>query len=151
MPAAHLLPIKITMKVYNLSCQHDHCFEGWFSSEQDFVDQSERKLIGCPICDSSDVRRMPSAPRLNLSGSVAPAESNAALQALWLEAARQVVANTEDVGVQFAEEARRIHYDRAPMRAIRGVASSEERDALVDEGIDVVQFSLPPALKQPLQ
>ncbi len=52
--------------------------------------------------------------------------------------ARHVIANTEDVGEAFAEEARKIHYHESPDRPIRGVATSDERDALADEGIDVI-------------
>ncbi|MDB5840964.1 MAG: hypothetical protein JWQ23_2916 [Herminiimonas sp.] len=72
------------------------------------------------------------------------------LRAQWMEMARDVIAATDDVGAGFAEEARRIHYQEAPPRAIRGVTTRHERDALRDEGIDVVQFPIPDALKRPL-
>ena len=52
--------------------------------------------------------------------------------------------NTEDVGERFPEEARKIHYDEAPPRSIRGKASREEAEALTEEGIDFSQ--LPPIL-----
>ena len=141
------------MKVYNFSCQHDHHFEGWFSSEGDFAAQLEKKLVSCPICDSQEVRRLPSAPRLNLSGAQHPTENDAlqAIQKQWMEFARKVVENTEDVGDRFAEEARRMHYQESPMRGIRGTASADEFNALEEEGIDVMCLPLPDALKQSLQ
>ncbi|MES2538309.1 MAG: DUF1178 family protein [Pseudomonadota bacterium] len=146
------------MKVYNLSCDQSHRFEGWFSSEEDFIAQSARSLIECPLCSNRNISKLPSAPHLNLGAAQAPAppqpkQENDAnrLHARWLEAARQVLANTDDVGENFAEEARRIHYNEAPERGIRGVATADERDALSDEGIEVVQFPIPAALKQPLQ
>jgi hypothetical protein len=73
------------------------------------------------------------------------------LQAAWMKAVRQVIANTENVGERFAEEARRIHYGEAEQRGIRGQASREDRQALEDEGIEVHPLPLPAALKDPLQ
>ena len=72
-------------------------------------------------------------------------------QAAYLKAVRHVIANTEDVGDRFAEEARRIHYGEAAERDIRGQASAEEARDLVEEGIEVGQIILPAALKGPLQ
>jgi len=150
------------MKVFDLHCRHGHAFEGWFSSEDDFLGQQARRLVACPVCDDSTVTRRPSAPRLNLSGAQAPAEPAppaaaqtvarpADLQAGWLQAVRELVARTEDVGERFAEEARRIHYGESPQRGIRGQASPEERQALQEEGIETVAIPVPAALKQPLQ
>lgn len=64
---------------------------------------------------------------------------------------REVLEKTENVGDRFAEEARRIHYNEAPARNIRGVASAEDAQALVEEGIDVMPLPVPAALKGPLQ
>ena len=65
--------------------------------------------------------------------------------------ARKILANTDDVGDQFAEEARRIHYGEAAERGIRGRASPEQTEALLEEGIAVMPLPLPDALKGPLQ
>jgi hypothetical protein len=72
-------------------------------------------------------------------------------QAAYLHMARKIMANTEDVGNQFAEEARKIHYGEAKERGIRGQASHDERMELLEEGIDVMPLPLPKALKEPLQ
>jgi hypothetical protein len=151
------------MKVLNLRCAHDHRFEGWFASEEDAQSQISRELVQCPVCGDHGVSRLPSAPRLNLSGAGAaqPAKSatggaagdagggaQVSLQALYLQAVRQVLAKTEDVGERFAEEARRIHYEEAPERGIRGTASPDEVRALADEGIDTFPLVVPAALKQ---
>src|SRR5690606_41694913 len=72
-------------------------------------------------------------------------------QRLWMQTARQVVENTEDVGRRFAEEARRIHYRETPARAIRGEATPREAADLVEEGIEVFVFPMPAALKNPVQ
>lgn len=142
------------MKVLNLRCTHDHRFEGWFSSDEDFESQSSRGLVGCPACGDASISKLPSAPRLNVSGlkeEGAPPDRMAALQAAALQAVQQVMARTEDVGERFAEEARRIHYGEAEARGIRGQASAEDAQALRDEGIEVVSLPVPAALKGPLQ
>jgi hypothetical protein len=145
------------MKVLNLRCANGHGFEGWFASDDEFMDQNGRGLLECPLCNDHVVCRMPSAPRLNLSGAreepgTAPAPAQPAdLQAAWLQTVRRVLANTEDVGDRFAEEARRIHYGESKNRGIRGDATPQERQALHDEGIEVVAIPVPAALKGPLQ
>jgi hypothetical protein len=145
------------MKVLNLQCSHGHDFEGWFASEDDFQGQLARGLVECPLCGDTGVTKMLSAPRLNL-GAAQPAPRqevmsapDASLQAEWLKMVRHVMANTEDVGERFAEEARRIHYGESDERGIRGQASREETEALVEEGISVLPLPIPKALKGPLQ
>ncbi len=145
------------MKVLDLQCTHGHHFEGWFASADAFESQLSHKLVECPVCGATEVARMPSAPRLNLSGATQdkPRAQAAAdprqLQAQLMRAMREVLAKTENVGERFAEEARRIHYNEAPARNIRGVTSPEDARALVEEGIDVVPLPVPDALKEPLQ
>jgi hypothetical protein len=145
------------MKVIDLRCQSGHRFEGWFASDEDFLDQNGRGLIECPLCADKLIVRLPSAPRLNLSSAVEPSSAAPAnqptpdLQAQWLKMVRHVIANTEDVGEKFAAEARRIHYGESPERAIRGQASGDEREALREEGIEVHPLPIPVALKDPLQ
>jgi hypothetical protein len=162
----------MSMKVFELACDHDHRFEGWFASADAFADQQQRRLIGCPMCGSHAVKRMPAAPRLNLSGAQAPAAprrqgegSSAAaaavaerpalspeqFQAMFIKMTRRIIESTEDVGERFAEEARRIHYNEAPERAIRGSTSREEASALREEGIEVFALPMPDALKGSLQ
>lgn len=162
------------MKVWNLRCAQGHGFEGWFASEDDFQSQQLRGLLTCPLCGLAEVVRAPSAPRLNLSGAKAeptqasaqrsPNEGGAVsapasmadaaptleqMQRVFLQAVRQVVANTEDVGPRFPEEARKIHHGEAPARGIRGQATEEEREELRDEGIEVYSLPIPEALKGP--
>lgn len=149
------------MKVLDLQCDHGHAFEGWFGSEEDFLAQCEKSMVQCPVCGDVSIVKKLSAPRLNLSGSRAPsddvqqnqlsANADSVLAAAWFALARQVVANTTDVGNRFAEEARKMHYQEADERAIRGTTTRDEALSLMEEGIDVVPFVLPEALKGPLQ
>ncbi|BDT67157.1 hypothetical protein os1_13270 [Comamonadaceae bacterium OS-1] len=153
------------MKVLDLQCAHQHTFEGWFGSEDDFQSQLARGLVECPLCGSSQIVKKLSAPRLNLGAVQIPAPSDTPpaadpgpasvpspeAQAAWMNMVRHVIANTEDVGSQFAEEARKIHYGERKERNIRGEATVEETEALLDEGIDVLPLPIPAALKRPLQ
>lgn len=149
------------MRVFNLRCAHDHHFEGWFASEAAFVEQAERALVECPMCGDKQIVRMPSAPRLNLSGAREPQQQQAqqqpgpvakpagdqSIEAMWLRAVQHVMKTTEDVGARFPEEARRIHYGESEARGIRGQATPEEREALAEEGIEVLQLPVPKALE----
>lgn len=210
------------MKVFDLQCAREHRFEGWFASADAYDTQRENGQLQCPMCGSSSVQRLPSAPHLNVSslrespaiaprgtaggsgGASAPASRRdgtddrttalqqerlaerqeqrqaearvsgrddagsllaagankgrtpeaklaEALQAAWLNMAREVIRQTENVGDAFADEARRIHYDEAPARAIRGHATAEQVAELADEGIDVLPLSMPDAAKETLQ
>ena len=150
------------MKVLNLQCAHEHSFEGWFGSEEDFQGQLQRGLVECPMCGDSTITKMLSAPRLNL-GASAPQETaqvskqevvaapDATMQAAWMKMVRQVMANTEDVGEKFPEEARRMHYGETEERGIRGQATAAETEALIEEGIGVLPLPMPKALKGTLQ
>ena len=150
------------MKVLNLRCSNGHGFEGWFASDDEFMEQNGSGALQCPLCVDNVITRMPTAPRLNLSGaretehavSAVPAAADPQaqdIQALWLRAVRHVLANTEDVGQRFAEEARRIHYGEAPERGIRGQVSPEQRNELIDEGIEIISLPVPRSLDGPLQ
>ena len=68
-----------------------------------------------------------------------------------MQTVRHLMAHTEDVGPRFATEARRMHYGETQTRAIRGQASPQEREALLEEGIETVAIPVPAALKGPLQ
>jgi hypothetical protein len=161
------------MKVLDLQCAQGHGFEGWFGSEEDFQSQQARALVQCPLCGDAMISKKLSAPRLSLSRASAPEarersessdRSEPSEQALavagpqdadmakrWMEIGRHLMANTTDVGQAFAEEARKIHYGEAPERGIRGQTSAREARELIEEGIAVLPFAVPEALKGPLQ
>ena len=147
------------MIIYDLSCDNNHRFEGWFRSADDFESQLERHLVRCPQCDSPTTRRIPSAvaigghhDRKEQGDNSALPEAKGATTALMPAGAQfasayrqliQAIVNTsEDVGTSFAEEARKIHYNEAPERSIRGQASPDECDALRDEGIDILHLPI---------
>jgi hypothetical protein len=154
------------MIVYDLICAHEHRFEGWFASADDFARQRGETMIRCPICEDAAIERTPSA-NIQVGRAPAPAAESEAKpeakpdakpegptkdvsggEAEALKLLRRLIAKTENVGRAFPEEARRIHYDEAPQRGIRGQATHEEAEDLRDEGIDVM--SLPGFLTRDL-
>lgn len=147
------------MIVYDLECEHNHRFEGWFGSAGDFDSQLAGKLLSCPVCSSGNVVRRPSAAYVNTGAAELPkrelpAAPGGGVPQQYANVSPEVVAkviehivnNTEDVGNRFPEEARKIHYNETPERQIRGVASSREVASLREEGIEVVSLPLPPHL-----
>lgn len=128
---------------FNLVCDKQHEFEGWFSSGADFDEQSARGLVECPHCGSQSVSKALMSP------SVSTARGREATTQLAMNRQQQAVLNqlrqavktiretSEDVGTRFPEEARRIHYGEAEERGIIGQAKPQEVKALVEEGIGI--------------
>jgi len=154
------------MKVLSLRCAQSHTFEGWFASGEAFETQLASGLVECPMCGDHVITKLLSAPRLNLGGSreeasrsdtakqdlaVGTSDMRQQAQAAWLKMARHVMANTEDVGDRFADEARRIHYGETEERGIRGQATRAQTEELIDEGIAVLPLPASAALKETLQ
>jgi hypothetical protein len=138
------------MIVLNLGCRQNHRFEGWFSSAQAFEDQLHAGLVVCPFCADVEISRLPSGSRY-LSGaaqSVTPSierpAENPPHDKEFLKAFVDAIRNSEDVGWQFADEARRIHYREAEERPIRGKATGQDALDLLEEGIVVLPAPIPP-------
>lgn len=147
------------MIVYDLECELNHRFEGWFGSAEDYDAQLARKLVSCPICNSGEVVRRPSAAYVNTGAVEKPQRDKGKSTSVSMphqyanispemvaKVIEHIVKNTEDVGNQFPEEARKIHYNEAPERRIRGTASPRDVESLRDEGIEVVSLPVPPHL-----
>ena len=99
---------------------------------------------------------MPSAPhigdRLGERNAVqTQTQLEPQMQEAFLKGVRQLINGAEDVGTAFAEEARRIHYQEAPERNIRGQTTQDEAESLREEGIQVFALPALPSLKNTLQ
>lgn len=128
---------------YSLHCENAHEFEGWFAESADFDRQVASGFLTCPVCNSAAVSKLLMAP------SVSTARKKTEMQTLAMDAMRRdafqklkevvdtIKSNSEDVGVRFPEEARKIHYGEADARGIIGQTTLEEAQALVEEGIDI--------------
>lgn len=126
------------MILYTLKCDEAHRFDAWFKSSEDFDRQQGAGLVSCAVCGSTAVGKDLMAP--NVGGpAAAPALSapaSAAEQALRA-LRRKIEASAENVGRDFATEARRIHEGEAPARAIIGEAQPREARALIEDGIPI--------------
>jgi hypothetical protein len=136
--------------VYSLSCAAGHAFEGWFASSAAYDEQLAGGKLVCPVCDSRKVSKAPMAPAL--SNAVGKQKSEPAAHELrkmrqFMTGLRKHVMETgENVGRDFPEEARKIHYGETEERPIYGEASVKEAVELVEEGVNVAP--LPPDLDE---
>jgi hypothetical protein len=152
------------MIVFDLLCGSGHRFEGWFGSAEDFASQRDRSLLSCPTCGSPKVARVPSATRANLgapqpntpvpqgkdqvkSPEMEGKDPFAIAQMLYSRMLDDLLTKSEDVGREFPAEARKIFYKESAARPIRGQATDQEHQELVDEGIPVARIPVPPADK----
>jgi hypothetical protein len=150
---------------YDLVCDKGHGFDGWFAGSDAFDTQARRGFVACAVCGSLKVERAIMAPSVRRTDRArraeapmieadvpapAPVPESAALlgeegrrlREMLRELHAHVVANTEDVGTGFAEEARAIHEGEAEARSIRGRGAPDEIKALLEDGIAVLP--LPP-------
>jgi hypothetical protein len=145
---------------YALICEAGHEFEGWFASSEAFETQKKRGFVTCAHCNTIKVDRAimaPSVARTDLAvasvdpswvtdsddgGLISPEERE--LRAKLAELRAEIIKDADDVGSDFAEEARRMHFGEKEYRRIYGRASPDEAHALLEEGIGILP--LPAAL-----
>lgn len=131
------------MIVFDLKCPADHRFQGWFKNGEAFDGQRAAGEVACPVCGDTHVEKAPMAPRLVKSrgdGAERQALVVAEVRRVLGELRKEVESRCEYVGGQFPEEARKIHYGETDARPIYGEASSEEAEALEEEGITVARI-----------
>ena len=128
---------------YTLRCDKDHEFEAWFRSGDDYDRMAAEGGVSCAVCGSPEVQKDLMAPSLAGAGAGAPdpaptlsAPLSPAEQAM-AELRRRIEARSENVGRDFAAEARRIHEGISPDRPIIGEAKPSEARALIEDGIPV--------------
>ena len=132
------------MIAYDLKCQKGHNFEGWFKDAKAFKRQLKAGLIGCPVCDNTQITRVPSTFAIKGSptqNTDVPPQVNP--QAMVRAITHYVDQNFDNVGADFAKEALKIHYGVNEPRNIRGVSTPQEEETLRKEGVEFVKFPLP--------
>lgn len=135
------------MIVYNLRCKNSHEFEGWFKDSSAFDAQAGSGKLVCPICNSRKVEKAIMAPSVSgTKKNVSAPEEMRRMRQFMTGLRKHVLENAENVGKNFAEEARKIHYGEIAERPIYGDATVGEAMELVEEGIDVAP--LPPDLDE---
>jgi len=138
------------MIIFDLQCVNDHRFEGWFKNISEFESQLTSAMVHCPVCGTEQVAKVPSASHLSLGKATSqqavipqnkPAPATPDMNVLLRKLHDHVKHNFEDVGNEFATEAKRMHYGEIEERNIRGNATKDEVEELHEEGI--MAFPLP--------
>jgi hypothetical protein len=150
---------------YTLHCERDHAFESWFQNSSAYDSQVRRKLVTCPVCNSTKVEKAIMAPQIvSKKGrdnavpapAAAPVEAPATesthllmaqereLRAKLKELRDHIVKNADNVGERFPNEARKMHYGDIEHRPIYGEASPDEARALIEEGVEVAPLPVLP-------
>jgi hypothetical protein len=134
---------------FSLICEHEHEFEAWFRSSDDFETQKKRGFVDCPACGSSKVQKALMAPavstgrkqeKIALAMGEAQKEAMAQLKAL----SQKMRENADYVGDKFAEEARKIHFGETDARGIYGEATPEEAKSLAEDGVEFMPIPVFP-------
>lgn len=141
---------------YQLLCDADHEFEGWFRDSSDYDVQSEGGLIECPACGSETVRKAVMAPsiarRSSRTRDTRLAEVRRDMSKAVERARNYVEKNFDYVGDKFPEEARKMHYGEEKERSIFGEATGKEVREMIDEGVQIAPLpgaAKPDASKKP--
>ena len=130
---------------YNLKCNSGHEFESWFSDSKEFDNLKKKKLLGCIYCSSNSIQKSIMAPMI--SGAKPSSETENFLDQKLYNEKKQLLKirefvekNCEFVGDKLSEKVREIYYDKKTNKSIYGTTTAEERDELIDEGIDLVSI-----------
>lgn len=135
---------------FNLRCEADHEFDGWFASNDGFAEQKRRGFVTCPHCHSNNVEKSLMAPQVSTGRrkeAIAVSTMDETRKAVFEEMKKlrdAVTEKGEDVGQRFAEEARKIHYGEADDRLVYGQADRDEIAGLADEGIAIAPLPVLP-------
>ena len=124
---------------YNLICRCGETFESWFSSSNEYDVLRKKKLINCIYCNNTSIKKSVMAPNLFSKSNkiITITKLEKKIKKELLNFRRYIEKNCKNVGNNFSQEARRIHYDKKTSKGIYGKASAEETNELIEEGIDV--------------
>ena len=125
---------------YNLTCECGGMFESWFLSSSEFDILCKKKLIKCIYCESSLIKKSVMAPNLSSKSNKITKKTKIEknIKRQLSDFRKYIEKNCKNVGDNFTQEARNIHYDKKTSKGIYGKATPEETSELIEEGIDVV-------------
>ena len=125
---------------YNLKCNNNHNFDSWFSTSQDYEKLKKKKLLSCPACNSSKIQKSIMSPNLSYNKSKEKdkkiAKFHKELKTKIKSLQKYIEKNCDNVGENFVQEARKIHYDDKKSRGIYGTANPDQIKELAEEGIE---------------
>ncbi|QMU58499.1 MAG: DUF1178 family protein [Boseongicola sp.] len=142
---------------FALKCENDHQFESWFQSGDAFDKLHSAKMVDCPMCGSSAIKKSLMAPRVSTppKGQDAPTLPTQAmatgpdpkLQDALSKLRTHVEANSEYVGTKFADEATSMHLGDTPQRSIYGEVKPEDAKKLAEDGVPALPLPFIPKQK----
>ena len=130
---------------YNLKCENKHEFESWFSESKEFDRLKNKNLIECIFCHSKKVEKSIMAPSVTSSKVQNKQKQISSLEIKnfkkdLLKLRKFVEKNFEFVERNFADKVREVYYDKNSKKNIYGNATTEEKEELKEEGIDLVNI-----------
>ena len=135
------------MILFDLQCDKGHKFECWFASSANYQRQLKNKMIVCPYCNSTKIQKSLMAPNINTKSTTKNSKNNYKqklaqnnLENKIKKFKKYIEKNTDNVGKNFAEEARKIYYGETKSRPIRGESTEKEAQELAEEGIPITQL-----------
>ena len=107
--------------IYDLKCEKNHIFEGWFNDRTAFEEQKKKKLVTCPVCESSNIDIAPSSITVMGKKTGELSKNNTDISPMKaLQMFHEYMDKTfEDVGSKFAEVALKIHFGEEDSRNIK--------------------------------
>jgi len=133
------------MIAFDLQCSKGHIFEGWFDNLDSYEKQNARKMVSCPHCNDTKIRKVLSpitAIKAVSETNPTPNEKNIDYKKLAKEMINYINRDFEDLGTDFAKEALKIHYGVSKERNIRGSATESEENTLKEEGIQFLKIPM---------
>ena len=126
------------MIVFNLICSNcNYSFEGWFDNTKAFNNQKKNKLINCPNCEDSNIKKALVAPNVSKKSNTQSIKNKKTLASNIKKIKKIVEKNFDYVGDSFSEEAKKIKYGETKDRPIYGEATIEQTKELLEEDINV--------------
>ena len=124
---------------YNLICKCGKIFESWFPSSCEYDVLRKKELINCIYCDSTSIKKSVMAPNLfSKANKISKnTKSEKKIKKQLLDFRKYIEKNCKNVGDNFPQEARSIHYNKKTAKGIYGKATPEETAELLEEGIEV--------------
>ena len=133
------------MIAFDLVCSRGHMFEGWFDNLKSFEQQNAKKMISCPYCNNSNIKKIlsPVAMKTSSEPDTKRGISPIDYRKLAKEILDYIHKEFDDLGSDFTKEALKIHYGVAEERNIRGTATEDEEELLKEEGVQFFKVPLP--------
>ena len=130
---------------YNLKCQNDHEFESWFSNSKEYDNLNKKGLLECIFCSSKKINKSIMSPTIFNSK-----EKNKRIEAInenfkdkrnkLLNLRKYIEKNFDYVGNDFSKKVREVYYDKKSKKSIYGITTTQEREELAEEGIDLISI-----------